>query len=86
MGIKGLVPCLAMIFVQFCFAGMNIVTKLALDSGMNPLVMVTYRQLFATIALAPFAFLLEWYVNLSSPLYFAPCLLSSEIPREGAVT
>ncbi|KAL5700747.1 hypothetical protein ACHQM5_026155 [Ranunculus cassubicifolius] len=56
---RGLLPCLAMVLVQFCFAGMNIVTKLALDTGMNPLVMVTYRQIFATMALAPFAFFLE---------------------------
>ncbi|KAF5206983.1 Leucine-rich repeat receptor-like protein kinase pxc1 [Thalictrum thalictroides] len=56
---RGLVPCLAMILVQFCFAGMTIVTKLALDSGMNPLIMVTYRQIFATLALAPLAYFLE---------------------------
>ncbi|PIA43421.1 hypothetical protein AQUCO_01900070v1 [Aquilegia coerulea] len=56
---RGLVPFLAMILVQFCFAGMNIVTKLALDSGMNPLIMVTYRQIFATLALAPLAYFLE---------------------------
>ncbi|KAF5182542.1 Wat1-related protein [Thalictrum thalictroides] len=48
-----------MVLVQFCFAGMNIVTKLALDTGMNPLVMVTYRQIFATLALAPFAYFIE---------------------------
>ncbi|KAF9595108.1 hypothetical protein IFM89_037042 [Coptis chinensis] len=66
---NGLVSCLAMVFVQLCFAGMNIITKLALDTDMNPLVMVTYRQIFATLALAPFAFLFE-RATLNQCLYF----------------
>ncbi|KAJ3691882.1 hypothetical protein LUZ61_021046 [Rhynchospora tenuis] len=52
-------PALAMVAVQVGFAGLNIVSKLAMDSGMSPFVMITYRNIIATIFLAPLAFLLE---------------------------
>ncbi|KAG8648327.1 hypothetical protein MANES_09G179300v8 [Manihot esculenta] len=55
-----LLPFLAMVLVQFGFAGMNITSKLAMDSGMKPLVLVSYRQIFATIAILPFAYFFEW--------------------------
>ncbi|KAF9595109.1 hypothetical protein IFM89_037043 [Coptis chinensis] len=56
---QGLLPCLAMVAVEIGFAGMNIIMKLAMDSGMNPIVMVAYRQMVATLFVAPLAFLLE---------------------------
>ncbi|XP_052205503.1 WAT1-related protein At1g09380 isoform X2 [Diospyros lotus] len=52
-------PFLTMVLVQLGYAGMNILSKLAMDSGMNPLVHVAYRQIFAAIILAPLAFFLE---------------------------
>ncbi|KAL3515905.1 hypothetical protein ACH5RR_022807 [Cinchona calisaya] len=52
-------PFLTMVIVQLGYAGMNIVSKLAMDSGMNPFVHVAYRQLFATASIAPFAYFLE---------------------------
>ncbi|PIA38001.1 hypothetical protein AQUCO_02900092v1 [Aquilegia coerulea] len=55
-----LLPFLSMVLVQVGYAGMNIISKLALDSGMNPFVMVAYRQIFATIIIIPFAYFLEW--------------------------
>ncbi|TMW95766.1 hypothetical protein EJD97_008360 [Solanum chilense] len=54
-----LLPLLTMVIVQLGYAGMNIISKLAMDSGMNPFVHVAYRQIFATIAIAPFAYFLE---------------------------
>ncbi|KAK6115036.1 hypothetical protein DH2020_007305 [Rehmannia glutinosa] len=51
--------CLAMIFVQLAFAGMAMFSKVAITNGMNPYVFVAYRQAFATITLAPFAFFLD---------------------------
>ncbi|GAB4835644.1 hypothetical protein Ancab_000552 [Ancistrocladus abbreviatus] len=54
-----ILPFLVMVIVQVGFAGMNITSKLAMDSGMDPLVLVAYRQLFATIAIVPFAYFLE---------------------------
>ncbi|XP_027364488.1 WAT1-related protein At1g09380-like [Abrus precatorius] len=53
------IPLLAMVLVQLGYAGMNITSKLAIESGMHPLVLVAYRQIFATLSLAPFAYWLE---------------------------
>ncbi|KAL2469057.1 WAT1-related protein [Forsythia ovata] len=52
-------PLLAMVVVQLGYAGMNILSKLAMNSGMNPFVHVAYRQIFATVCIAPFAYFLE---------------------------
>ncbi|KAI3464645.1 hypothetical protein Pfo_021308 [Paulownia fortunei] len=52
-------PCLGMIFVQLAYAGMALFSKAAIAKGMNPYVFVAYRQAFATITLAPFAFFLD---------------------------
>lgn len=57
--VEGAQPYIAMISLQFGYAGMNIITKVALNRGMSHYVLVTYRQAFATVALAPFAFFLE---------------------------
>ncbi|XP_047342523.1 WAT1-related protein At1g09380-like [Impatiens glandulifera] len=59
MGKAGVVPFLAMVLVQFGYAGMNILSKLAMDSGMNPFIHVAYRQIFASIVIAPVAYILE---------------------------
>ncbi|XP_017976313.1 PREDICTED: WAT1-related protein At1g09380 [Theobroma cacao] len=53
------VPFLANVLVQLGYAGMNITSKLAMESGMKPLILVAYRQIFATLAIAPFAYFLE---------------------------
>jgi len=55
---------LAMTLVQVGFAGLNLVSKLALDSGMNPFVLVAYRQIFATLCTAPFAYFWERKMKL----------------------
>ncbi|KAE8701821.1 WAT1-related protein [Hibiscus syriacus] len=52
-------PYIAMLFVQFIYAGMALFSKAAISKGMNPCVFVVYRQAFATITLAPFAFFFE---------------------------
>ena len=64
-----LMAFLTMVIVQVGYAGMNILSKLAMDSGMNPLVHVAYRQLFATIVIAPFAYFLERYYILFLSLW-----------------
>ncbi|VVA90381.1 unnamed protein product [Arabis nemorensis] len=56
---SGLMPFLAMVLVQIGYAGMNITSKMAMESGMKPLILVAYRQIFATIATFPVAFILE---------------------------
>ncbi|GJS08185.1 WAT1-related protein [Tanacetum coccineum] len=56
---KDALTVLIMVLVQFGFAGMNILSKLAFDSGMNPFVLVAYRQLFASMIALPFAYFFE---------------------------
>ncbi|XP_059073652.1 WAT1-related protein At2g39510-like [Cryptomeria japonica] len=52
-------PSLAMILVQICYAGLNILSKIALNQGMSHFVLVFYRHLVATIVTAPLAYILE---------------------------
>ncbi|RRT38211.1 hypothetical protein B296_00046781 [Ensete ventricosum] len=53
-------PYLAMILLQFGYAGMNIITKVSsLNHGMSHYVLVVYRHFFATLSIAPFALVLE---------------------------
>ncbi|KAF9610141.1 hypothetical protein IFM89_020273 [Coptis chinensis] len=54
-------PYLVMLLTQFLYAGMALLSKAAIDVGMTPCVFVFYRQAFASLALAPFSFLLERY-------------------------
>jgi hypothetical protein len=56
------VPPVAMVLVQLGFAGMNVVSKLALDAGMSPYVLIAYRNLIAAAFIAPVAYLLERYI------------------------
>lgn len=58
-----MMPFTLMVLLQVGYAGMNIISKLAMDSGFNPFVLVTYRQIFATIATFPLAFFLERYIS-----------------------
>ncbi|XP_028767400.1 WAT1-related protein At5g07050 [Neltuma alba] len=52
-------PYIAMVSLQFGYAGMNIITKVSLNRGMSHYVLVVYRHAFATAAIAPFALVLE---------------------------
>ncbi|KAJ8752315.1 hypothetical protein K2173_003951 [Erythroxylum novogranatense] len=78
MEVSDIFPFLAMVLVQVGFAGMNITSKLAMDSGMKPLVLVTYRQIFATLAMVPSAYFLEWKTRpkITIPLLFQIFLCS----------
>lgn len=52
-------PFLAVIFLQFGLAGMDILSKVALNHGMSNYVLVVYRHAVATIVIAPFAIVLD---------------------------
>jgi drug/metabolite transporter (DMT)-like permease len=52
-------PYIAMISLQFGYAGMNVITKVSLNHGMSHYVLVVYRHAFATVSIAPFALILE---------------------------
>lgn len=58
-------PYIAVLFIQFLYAGMALFSKAAISRGMNPFVFVVYRQAFASITLAPFAIFLD-RLNLSN--------------------
>ncbi|KAJ0044326.1 hypothetical protein Pint_06240 [Pistacia integerrima] len=52
-------PYLAVILLQFGYAGMTIISKFALNKGMSPHVLAVYRHAVATIVIAPFAIVLD---------------------------
>ncbi|RID73358.1 hypothetical protein BRARA_B00511 [Brassica rapa] len=52
-------PFIAIVFIQFLYALMSIVAKLALNQGMSPHVLVAYRMAVATALITPFALILE---------------------------
>ncbi|KAH9621038.1 hypothetical protein KSS87_000278 [Heliosperma pusillum] len=81
-------PYIAMICLQFGYAGMNIVTKVSLNGGMSHYVLVVYRHAFATAVMAPFALIFErpvidqnfYYMGLkyTSPTF--SCAMSNMLP------
>ncbi|KAI5575064.1 hypothetical protein POPTR_010G209200v4 [Populus trichocarpa] len=52
-------PFLAVVLMQFGYAGMSIISKHALNEGMSQHVLVVYRHAVATIVIAPFAFIFD---------------------------
>ncbi|RZC66056.1 hypothetical protein C5167_009743 [Papaver somniferum] len=57
--LNGVKPALVMVVVQIVFAGMNVFYKLAMNDGMNMMILVAYRSLFATAFVLPLAFFFE---------------------------
>ncbi|KAJ0968556.1 hypothetical protein J5N97_025473 [Dioscorea zingiberensis] len=53
-------PAILMLIVVVAFAAMNTMIKKVIDEGMNKLVLITFRQLIATLVLAPLAYFSEW--------------------------
>ncbi|KAL6006653.1 hypothetical protein ACLOJK_032146 [Asimina triloba] len=56
---KDHVSYVAMIIVQLAYGGSNILTKLALQRGMNCLAFIVYRHLIAMLILGPIAYFIE---------------------------
>ncbi|KAJ0714611.1 putative EamA domain-containing protein [Helianthus annuus] len=52
-------PFFAVIFIQFGFAGMDILSKAALNEGISNYVFVVYRHAVATVVMAPFALIFD---------------------------
>ena len=75
-------PYIAMISLQFGYAGMNVITKISLNRGMNHFVLVVYSHTTATIvlALAPFAFFIERVVA-RIPMWLLLGLLKMVVAR-----
>jgi drug/metabolite transporter (DMT)-like permease len=58
-GLKNIKPYLAMVSLQFGYAGMYIITMVSFKHGMSHWVLSVYRHVVATIFMAPFALVLE---------------------------
>lgn len=56
-------PFFAVVFLQFGYAGMDILSKAALNKRMSNYVYVVYRHAIATIVMAPFALILDRSVS-----------------------
>ncbi|XAR55581.1 hypothetical protein NMG60_11035693 [Bertholletia excelsa] len=54
-----LMPYLAMVSLQFGYAGLYIISIVALKHGMSNFILVVYRHAVATLVMAPFAIVLE---------------------------
>ncbi|XP_024986397.1 WAT1-related protein At2g37460-like [Cynara cardunculus var. scolymus] len=52
-------PFFGVIFLQFGFAGMDILSKAALNEGMSNYVFVVYRHAVATVVMTPFAIVFD---------------------------
>ncbi|TVU20290.1 hypothetical protein EJB05_36494, partial [Eragrostis curvula] len=50
---------LSMVLVQAIMVGMVVFSKLALNAGMHPMVLIVYRNLIAAAVVAPLAFIFE---------------------------
>lgn len=50
---------LALIALQFCFAGFHIVSRFALNIGVSQVVYPVYRNIIALLLLSPLAYFLE---------------------------
>ncbi|PON91449.1 Plant-drug/metabolite exporter [Trema orientale] len=57
--LKAVKPFVAVILLQFGFAGLSIITKFALNQGISQHVLVPYRHAVAAAVIAPFALVLE---------------------------
>ncbi|XP_010538980.1 PREDICTED: WAT1-related protein At4g08300 [Tarenaya hassleriana] len=57
--LEKLKPILAIISLQFGYAGMYIITMVSFKHGMNHWVLATYRHVVATVVMTPFALVIE---------------------------
>ncbi|KAM3736811.1 hypothetical protein ACB098_09G009400 [Castanea mollissima] len=71
-------PFLAVVFLQFGFAGMSVLAKAALNHGMSNYVLVVYRHVVATLVIAPFAVILDKKVRpkMTVPIFTKLLVLS----------
>ncbi|XP_062118144.1 WAT1-related protein At2g37460-like [Humulus lupulus] len=71
-------PFLGVVFLQFGFAGMDVLSKAALNQGMSNYVLVVYRHAVATIVIAPFAIFLDKKVRpkMTLPIFIKLVALS----------
>ncbi|KAI4319002.1 hypothetical protein MLD38_032653 [Melastoma candidum] len=71
-------PFVGVIFLQVGLAGMDILTKAALNRGVSNYVLVVYRHVVATVVITPFAIVLEKKIRpkMTLPIFIKLMLLS----------
>lgn len=74
-------PFLGVVFLQFGFAGMDVLSKAALNHGMSNYVLVVYRHAVATAVIAPFAVILDTSVHNLSLFSYHPHYTYTFIPE-----
>ncbi|KAL6993049.1 hypothetical protein U1Q18_011169 [Sarracenia purpurea var. burkii] len=60
MNMESMKLYLIVLLVQFIYAGFFMLSKAALDVGLNTFVFVFYRQMFAAVFLVPLAVFFHW--------------------------
>ena len=63
--LKKMKPYLAMVSLQFGYAGMYVISLVSLKRGMSHYILSVYRHVVATVLIAPFAIVLERSLSLS---------------------
>ncbi|KAH9758891.1 protein WALLS ARE THIN 1 [Citrus sinensis] len=72
---------LAMVALQFGYAGFHVVSRAALNMGISKLVFPVYRNIIAFLLLLPFAYFLEKYIHhTNNPYYFSSSSFMKERP------
>ena len=66
--VEGLKPAIVMVMLQAMISGVNAFYKLAKNDGMNTVIMVAYRYIFAVAVVVPHALILERYILLFAPV------------------
>ena len=64
---------LAMLALQFGYAGFHVVSRAALNMGISKLVFPVYRNIIALLLLLPFAYFLEKYISFLFFIYSIIC-------------
>ena len=62
-------PFIGVVFLQFGFAGMDVLSKAALNKGMSNYVLVVYRHAVAFLVITPFALILDKYISNYLSIY-----------------
>jgi drug/metabolite transporter (DMT)-like permease len=70
-------PYLAMVSLQFGYAGMYVISLVSLNHGMNHYVLSVYRHIIAVLVIAPFALVLERKIRpkMTLPIFLRIMLL-----------
>ncbi|KAI9085786.1 hypothetical protein K1719_032200 [Acacia pycnantha] len=58
-GFRRVMPFIAVVFLQFGYAGMDVLSKAAMNKGMSSYVFVVYRHAIAFVVITPFAVILD---------------------------